>query len=93
VVKKVMPMAENLIITNVDGNIVFKVFTLRDHRVLVDAAGNTIITLRPKVCSTLFSLPISYFFYLITNKKIIQVNKLLLRSYTHIVVLRYKIQW
>jgi len=69
VVKKVMTIADNLTVTDVNGNIVFKVkgsvFTIRDHRVLVDAAGNPIITLRRKVCSTLFSLSN---FFLVTNK-------------------------
>ncbi|AES79764.1 putative tubby-like domain-containing protein [Medicago truncatula] len=53
VVKKVMTIADNLTVTDVNGNIVFKVkgsvFTIRDHRVLVDAAGNPIITLRRKI--------------------------------------------
>jgi len=57
VVKKVMTMADNFTVKDVNGNVVFKVkgslLTLRDRRVLVDAAGNPITTLRRKVLSTL----------------------------------------
>jgi len=61
VVKKVMTISDgNFAVTDVNGNIVFKVngslLTLRDRRVLVDAAGYPIATLRRKVSSTLLSL-------------------------------------
>ncbi|AES79762.2 putative tubby-like domain-containing protein [Medicago truncatula] len=42
-------IADNLTITDVNDNIVFTVFTLGDHRLLVDAARNPIITLRRKI--------------------------------------------
>jgi hypothetical protein len=66
VVKKVMTVSDgNFAVTDVNGNIVFKVkgslLTLRDRRVLVDAAGNPIATLRRKV--QLYSLSNFYFFY------------------------------
>jgi len=65
VVKKVISISDgNFVVMDVNGNIVFKVkgslLTLRDRRVLVDAADNPITTLRRKVPSTLFFL-ISYF--------------------------------
>lgn len=54
VVKKVMTISDNFVVTDVNGNIVFKVkgslATLRDRRVLLDAAGNPLVTLRRKVC-------------------------------------------
>jgi len=56
-------IADNLTVTDVNDNIVFTVFTLGDHRLLVDAARNPIITLRRKVCSTLFSLSISFYLF------------------------------
>ncbi|XP_004492957.1 protein LURP-one-related 10-like [Cicer arietinum] len=54
VVKKVMTISDgNFTVTDVNGNIVFKVkgslLTLRDRRVLVDAAGYPIVTLRRKI--------------------------------------------
>lgn len=54
VVKKVMTISDgNFVVTDVNGNVVFKVkgslMTLRDRRVLVDAAGHPIVTLRRKV--------------------------------------------
>ncbi|CAK8542067.1 unnamed protein product [Lathyrus sativus] len=54
VVKKVMTISDgNFAVTDVNGNIVFKVkgslLTLRDRRVLLDAAGNPITTLRRKI--------------------------------------------
>ncbi|CAK8542069.1 unnamed protein product [Lathyrus sativus] len=54
VVKKVMTISDgNFAVTDVNGNIVFKVkgslLTLRAHRVLLDAAGNPITTLRRKI--------------------------------------------
>jgi uncharacterized protein YxjI len=56
VVKKVMSVSDgNFAVTDVNGNIVFKVkgslLTLRDRRVLVDAAGNPIATLRRKIAT------------------------------------------
>ncbi|XP_058737121.1 protein LURP-one-related 15-like [Vicia villosa] len=56
VVKKVMTISDgNFTVTDVDGNIIFKVkgslFNLRDRRVLLDAAGHPIITLRHKITS------------------------------------------
>lgn len=67
VVKKVLTISDgNFAVTDVNGNIVFKVkgslLTLRDRRVLLDAAGYPIITLRRKVLlSFLF-----YFFHLMS---------------------------
>ncbi|MCI81390.1 protein LURP-one-related 15-like, partial [Trifolium medium] len=54
IVKKVMTVSDgNFAVTDVNGKIVFKVkgslLTLRDRRVLVDAAGKPITTLRRKV--------------------------------------------
>lgn len=63
IVKKVMTISDgNFAVTDINGNIIFKVkgslLTLRDRRVLLDAAGNPITTLRRKV-------PLySFFFYL-----------------------------
>ncbi|XP_061357867.1 protein LURP-one-related 10 [Gastrolobium bilobum] len=56
VVKKVMTISDgNFVVTDVNGNIVFKVkgslLTLRDRRVLIDAAGKPIVTLRRKMMS------------------------------------------
>ncbi|TKY65732.1 LURP-one-related 15 [Spatholobus suberectus] len=54
VVKKVMAISDgNFVVTDVNGNVIFKVkgslLTLRDRRVLIDAAGNPIVTLRRKI--------------------------------------------
>ncbi|BAT83978.1 hypothetical protein VIGAN_04123600 [Vigna angularis var. angularis] len=54
VVKKVMSIADgNFVVTDVNGNVVFKVkgslMTLRDRRVLLDAAGHPLVTLRRKM--------------------------------------------
>lgn len=54
VVKKVMTLSDgNFVVTDINGNTIFKVkgslLTLRDRRMLVDAAGNPIVTLRRKV--------------------------------------------
>ncbi|QCE12036.1 hypothetical protein DEO72_LG10g3275 [Vigna unguiculata] len=53
VVMKVMTLADNFVVTDVNGNVVFKVkgslMTLRDRRVLIDAAGQPIVTLRRKM--------------------------------------------
>ncbi|XP_045799099.1 protein LURP-one-related 10-like [Trifolium pratense] len=56
IVKKVMTVTDgNFAVTDVNGNIVFKVkgslLTLRDRRVLVDAVGNPITTLRRKIAT------------------------------------------
>jgi len=61
IVKKVMTISDgNFAVTDVNGNIVFKVkgslLTLHDRRVLLDAAGNPITTLRRKVHSTLSAM-------------------------------------
>jgi hypothetical protein len=66
VVKKVMSVSDgNFAVTDVNGNIVFKVkgslLTLRDRRVLVDASGNPIATLRRKV--QLYSLSMILFLF------------------------------
>ncbi|KAK7294803.1 hypothetical protein RJT34_17700 [Clitoria ternatea] len=54
VVKKVLSISDgNFVVTDVGGNVVFKVkgslMTLRDRRFLVDAAGNPVATLRRKM--------------------------------------------
>lgn len=54
VVQKVMTLADgSFVVTDVNGNVVFKVkgsiMSLRDRRVLIDAAGNPIVTLRRKM--------------------------------------------
>lgn len=65
VVKKLMTIADgSFAVTDINGNIVFKVkgsvLSLRDRRVLVDAAGYPIVTLRRKVSlSLIFSFSIS----------------------------------
>ncbi|GAU17199.1 hypothetical protein TSUD_178290 [Trifolium subterraneum] len=56
IVKKVMSVSDgNFAVTDVNGNIVFKVkgslLTLRDRRVLVDASGNPVTTLRRKIAT------------------------------------------
>lgn len=54
VVKKVMTISDgNFVVTDINGTIIFKVkgklMTLHDQRMLLDAAGNPIVTLREKV--------------------------------------------
>ncbi|KAL5550680.1 hypothetical protein UlMin_000856 [Ulmus minor] len=54
--KKLMTLAEgSFAVTDVNGNLMFKVkgsiFSLHDRRVLLDAAGNPIISLRQKILS------------------------------------------
>ncbi|PIN01903.1 hypothetical protein CDL12_25588 [Handroanthus impetiginosus] len=54
IVRKLMSLSEgNFGVTDINGNIMFRVkgklFSLRDRRVLLDAAGNPIITFRQKV--------------------------------------------
>ena len=62
IVQKVMSISDgNFVVADVQGNVVFKVkgslMTLRDRRVLIDAAGNPIVTLRRKVSFSLSSSP------------------------------------
>lgn len=54
IVRKVLTITDgNFVVTDVNGNTVFKVrgahLSLRDRRVLLDAAGYPIVTLRKKV--------------------------------------------
>ncbi|RDX86584.1 Protein LURP-one-related 15, partial [Mucuna pruriens] len=54
VVKKVMTISDgNFVVTDVNGNVVFKIkgslLTLRDRRVLIDATGKPLVTLRAKI--------------------------------------------
>ncbi|WVZ07195.1 hypothetical protein V8G54_020541 [Vigna mungo] len=61
VVKKVMTIADgNFVVTDVNGNLVFKVkgsiMSLHDRRVLLDAAGHPLVTLRRKVFHSSFLL-------------------------------------
>lgn len=54
IVRKVLTISDgHFVVTDVNGNVVFKIkgalLTLRDRRVLIDAAGNPIVTLRQKV--------------------------------------------
>lgn len=54
IVRKLMTLSEGTFgVTDVNGNIVFKVkgkfFSLRDRRVLLDAAGNPLVTFQQKV--------------------------------------------
>ncbi|KAI4353500.1 hypothetical protein L6164_002445 [Bauhinia variegata] len=53
VVRKVLTLADNFSVTDINGNIMFKLkgslLSLHDHRVLLDAAGNPIVTLRRKI--------------------------------------------
>ncbi|CAL0302591.1 unnamed protein product [Lupinus luteus] len=56
IVKKVLTISDgNFVVTDINNNVVFKVkgslMTLRDRRVLIDAAGNPIATLRRKMMS------------------------------------------
>ncbi|KAM3287965.1 protein LURP-one-related 10 [Capsicum chacoense] len=56
IVRKLMTLSEGAFgVTDVNGNIVFKVkgklFSLRDRRVLLDAAGNPIVTFQQKILS------------------------------------------
>ncbi|XWS09471.1 hypothetical protein CRYUN_Cryun40dG0087400 [Craigia yunnanensis] len=56
IVRKVLAITDgNFVVTDIDGNIVFKVkgafLTIHDRRVLVDAAGNPIVTLKQKLIS------------------------------------------
>ncbi|OMO63428.1 hypothetical protein COLO4_32458 [Corchorus olitorius] len=57
VFKKVKSVTNgDFVVTNINGNILFKVigpgfFSTRDRQVLTDAAGNPIVSLRPKIMS------------------------------------------
>ena len=69
IVKKVMTISDgNFAVTDVNGSVIFKVkgtlLSLRDHRVLLDAAGKPIVSLQSKVPSiiSLFFLRIGTFF-------------------------------
>ena len=69
IVKKMMTISDgNFAVTDVNGSVIFKVkgtlLSLRDHRVLLDAAGKPIVSLQSKVPSiiSLFFLRIGTFF-------------------------------
>ncbi|KAH7867247.1 hypothetical protein Vadar_030895 [Vaccinium darrowii] len=54
IVRKVLTLSEgNFAVTDVNGNVMFKIkgkiFSLRDRRVLLDSAGNPILTLQQKI--------------------------------------------
>ena len=54
VVRKLLTVSEgNFAVTDVNGNIIFKIkgklLSIRDRRVLLDAAGNPVLTLQQKV--------------------------------------------
>jgi uncharacterized protein YxjI len=54
IVRKLLTVTEgNFAVTDVNGNVMFKIkgkfFSLRDRRVLLDAAGNPILTLQQKI--------------------------------------------
>ncbi|KAF7825460.1 protein LURP-one-related 10-like [Senna tora] len=53
IVRKVMTLADKFTVTDINGNVVFKLqgslLTLRDRRVLLDAAQKPIVTLRRKI--------------------------------------------
>ncbi|KAK7349728.1 hypothetical protein VNO77_07343 [Canavalia gladiata] len=55
IVRKIMTLADNFTVTDVNGKIVFSLkgslMTLHDHRVLLDAAGKPVVTLRRKMMS------------------------------------------
>lgn len=59
VVRKVTALADNFSVINVNGKVVFNLqaslMSINDHRVLLDAAGKPIVTLRQKVCSTYYT--------------------------------------
>ncbi|KAB2016423.1 hypothetical protein ES319_D08G095600v1 [Gossypium barbadense] len=55
-VRKVLTITEgNFAVTDINGNIMFKIkgkfFSIHDRRLLTDAAGNPVCTLRPKMAS------------------------------------------
>ncbi|KAK4268477.1 hypothetical protein QN277_025131 [Acacia crassicarpa] len=53
VVRKVLTVADKFTVTDLNGNVVFKLqsslLSLHDHRVILDAAQNPVVTLRRKV--------------------------------------------
>jgi len=53
IVRKVLALADSFSVTDVNGKMVFNLsaslMTLHDHRVLVDAAGEPVVTLHRKV--------------------------------------------
>ncbi|KAI4356108.1 hypothetical protein L6164_000155 [Bauhinia variegata] len=54
IVEKVMSISDgSFVVTDINGTVIFKVkgalLTLRDRRVLIDAAGNPLVTLRRKI--------------------------------------------
>lgn len=53
IVRNVVTLADNFTVTNVNGKIIFNLnaslVSLRDHRLLLDAAGKPVVTLRRKV--------------------------------------------
>lgn len=63
IVRKVLALTDSFTVTDVNGQIVFSLkaslMTLHDHRVLLDAAGEPVVTLRRKVW------PYIYFDFLI----------------------------
>lgn len=54
IVRKVMTIADKFTVTDINGNVVFKlqgsIMSLHDHRVLLDAAQKPVVTMRRKVC-------------------------------------------
>ena len=55
IVRKVMSLSGgNFVVTDINGTIIFRInqplMTLCDHRVLIDATGKSLVTLRRKVC-------------------------------------------
>ncbi|XP_057458267.1 protein LURP-one-related 15-like [Lotus japonicus] len=56
VVRKVTALADNFSVINVNGKVVFNLqaslMSINDHRVLLDAAGKPIVTLRQKIMTT-----------------------------------------
>lgn len=59
IVKKVLTITDgNFVVTDINGNVIFKVkgtlLTRHDRRTLLDAAGNPILTLREKVLLLFF---------------------------------------
>lgn len=67
IIRKVMTVADKFTVMDINGNIVFKLqaslLTLHDHRVLLDAAQNPVVTLRRKVCQFVHNFMITPFCY------------------------------
>lgn len=85
IVRKVLTITEgNFGVTDINGNILFKIkgkfLSIHDRRVLLDAAGNPICTLRPK--AILFLL--DFFFFLFVKTFIYLVINLCLKIYMQI---------